>query len=72
MRQVLDIGKKNYMYTASSGWRLTMELSVGLNKDKSIMKMENPCTGTFLLLNKDEAIKLKNDLDILITLMLGK
>ena len=50
-----------------------MELSVGLNKDKSIMKMENPCTGTFLLLNKDEAIKLeKNDLDILITLMLGK
>ena len=43
-----------------------MELSVGLNKDKNIMKMENPCTGTFLLLNKKETIKLKKDLDELI------
>ncbi len=33
-------------------WGLFMELLVGLNKDKNIMKMENPCTGTFLLLNK--------------------
>jgi hypothetical protein len=47
-----------------------MELSVGLNKDKSIMKMENPCTGTFLLLNKNEAIKLKKDLDVLIKQMI--
>ena len=46
-----------------------MELSVGLNKDKSIMKIENPCTGTFLLLNEKEAIKLKKDLNMLIKLM---
>ena len=46
-----------------------MELYVGLNKDKNIMKMENPCTGTFLLLNKNETIKLKKDLDMLIKLM---
>jgi hypothetical protein len=46
-----------------------MELSVGLNKDKNIMKMENPCTGTFLLLNKKETIQLKKDLDVLIKLM---
>jgi len=43
------------------GW--FMELSVGLNKDKSIMK-------TFLLLNKNEAIKLKKDLDVLIKQMI--
>ena len=47
-----------------------MELSVGLNKNKNIMKMENPCTGTFLLLNKKEAIKLKKDLDVLLIQML--
>jgi hypothetical protein len=46
-----------------------MELSVGLNSDKSIMKMENPCTGTFLLLNKMETIKLKKNLDMIIQLM---
>jgi hypothetical protein len=50
-------------------WRLIMELKVGLNNEKNIMKMENPCTGTFLLLNKKEAIKLKKDLNILIKLM---
>jgi hypothetical protein len=48
-----------------------MELAVGLNKNKSIMKLENPCTGTFLLLNQKEAIKLKKDLDIMTKLMLG-
>jgi hypothetical protein len=46
-----------------------MELSVGLNIDKNIMKIENPCTGTFLLLNEKEAIKLKKDLNMLIKLM---
>jgi hypothetical protein len=46
-----------------------MELSVGLNNDKSIMKIENPCTGTFLLLNEKEAMKLKKDLNMLIKLM---
>jgi hypothetical protein len=46
-----------------------MELSVGLNKDKSIIKIENPCTGTFLLLNEIEAIKLKKDLNMSIKLM---
>ena len=46
-----------------------MELSVGLNKDKNIMKLENPCTGTFLLLNQKEAIKLKKDLDVIVKLM---
>jgi hypothetical protein len=49
-----------------------MELSVGLNNDKSLMKIENPCTGTFLLLNEKEAMKLKKDLNMLIKLMSNK
>jgi hypothetical protein len=46
-----------------------MELSIGLNSDRTIMKMENPCTGTFLLLNKIETIKLRKNLDMIIKSM---
>lgn len=33
------------------------------------MKIENLCTGTFLLLNKDEALELKTDINYLVELM---
>lgn len=61
---------KEFEIKSEDVWRRIMELSVGLNKDKNIMKMENPCTGTFLLLNKKEAIKLKKDLDVQIKQMI--
>ena len=44
-------------------------ISAKLNSDKNIVKVENLCTGTFLLLNKDEALELRKDLDYLIKLM---
>jgi hypothetical protein len=46
-----------------------MVISVGINNDKNIIKLENPCTGTFLLLNKDEAHKLSKDLNNLLEMM---
>jgi hypothetical protein len=46
-----------------------MGISAKLNDDKNIIKVKNLCTGTFLLLNEDEAIKLRNDLNNLIELM---
>jgi hypothetical protein len=46
-----------------------MEISAKLNSDKNIIKIENPCTKTFLLINKEEALKLKTDLNYLIELM---
>ena len=44
-------------------------ISAKLNESKNIIKVENLCTGTFLLLNKDEALELSNDLNYLIQLM---
>jgi len=46
-----------------------MEISVGINSDKNIIKLENPCTGTFLLLSKNEALKLSTDLNNLLEMM---
>ncbi|HEX7468206.1 MAG TPA: hypothetical protein VF324_06445 [Methanobacterium sp.] len=46
-----------------------MGISTKLNDDKNIIKVENLCTGTFLLLNKDEALELRKDLNYLIKLM---
>jgi hypothetical protein len=48
---------------------ILLELSTNLNSDKNIIKIENPCTKTFLLINKGEALKLKTDLNYLIELM---
>jgi hypothetical protein len=48
---------------------MVKEIVAKLNDDKNIIKIENTCTGTFLLLNKDEAIKLKNDLNQIVELM---
>lgn len=48
---------------------ILLGISAKLNKDKSIIKIENICTGTFLLLNKGEALELKMDLNYLIELM---
>jgi hypothetical protein len=48
---------------------ILLGISAKLNSDKSIIKVENICTGTFLLLNKDEALKLRIDLNYLIELM---
>jgi hypothetical protein len=48
---------------------ILLGISAKLNKDKSIMKIENLCTGTFLLLNKDEALELKTDINYLVELM---
>ena len=44
-------------------------ISAKLNDGKNIIKVENLCTGTFLLLNKDEALGLIKDLSYLIKLM---
>jgi hypothetical protein len=46
-----------------------LDISAKLNSDKNIIKIENICTGTFLLLNKDEACKLRTDLNYLIEIM---
>lgn len=43
-----------------------MTILAKINDEKNIIKLENPCTKTFLLLNKDEALKLRNDLNDLI------
>ena len=39
-----------------------MAITAKLNTEKNYLKIENSCTGTFLLLNKKEAIKLRDDL----------
>jgi hypothetical protein len=46
-----------------------MEITAKLNGNRNIIKVENHCTGTFLLLNKDEAIKLNTDLKNLLEKM---
>lgn len=48
---------------------ILLGISTKLNGDKSIIKVENTCTGTFLLLNKNEALKLRTDLNYLIDLI---
>jgi hypothetical protein len=39
-----------------------MAITAKLNIEKTYVKIENSCTGTFLLLNKEEAVKLMDDL----------
>jgi len=39
-----------------------LTISAKLNREKTFVKIENSCTGTFLVLNKDEAIKLREDM----------
>lgn len=39
-----------------------MAITAKLNSEKTYVKIENSCTGTFLLLNKEEAVKLLDDL----------
>jgi|GEM_PF-2808869 len=39
-----------------------MAITAKLNSEKNYVKIENSCTGTFLLLNKKDAIKLRDDL----------
>jgi len=46
-----------------------MEITAKLNGNKNIIKVENHCTGTFLLLNKEEATKLNTDLKNLLDKM---
>lgn len=48
---------------------MVKEIVAKLNDDKNIIKIENTCTGTFLLLNKEEALKLKIDLNNILELM---
>ena len=48
---------------------MVKEIVAKLNDEKNIIKIENTCTGTFLLLNKEEALKLKTDLINIIELM---
>jgi hypothetical protein len=48
---------------------ILLVISAKLNTNKTIIKIENTCTGTFLLLNKDEALKLRTDLNYIIDLM---
>ena len=48
---------------------MVKEIIAKLNDDKNIIKIENTCTGTFLLLNKEEALKLKIDLNNILELM---
>jgi hypothetical protein len=48
---------------------IILAISAKLNNDKSIVKVENSCTGTFLLLNKEEALKLRTDLNYIIKTM---
>jgi len=39
-----------------------MAITAKLNSERNYVKIENSCTGTFLLLNKKEAMKLRDDL----------
>jgi hypothetical protein len=39
-----------------------LAITAKLNTEKNYVKIENSCTGTFLLLNREEAIKLMDDL----------
>ena len=39
-----------------------MVITAKLNSEKNYVKIENSCTGTFLLLNREEAVKLRDDL----------
>jgi len=39
-----------------------MAITAKLNIEKTYVKIENSCTGTFLLLNREEAVKLMDDL----------
>jgi hypothetical protein len=48
---------------------ILLGISTKLNSNKNLIKIENLCTGTFLLLNKDEALELKTDLNYIIKLM---
>ncbi|MBZ2165474.1 MULTISPECIES: hypothetical protein [Methanobacterium] len=48
---------------------MVKEIVAKLNDEKNIIKIENTCTGTFLLLNKEEALKLKTDLNNILELM---
>jgi len=48
---------------------ILLGISCKLNSNKNLIKIENLCTGTFLLLNKEEALKLRTDLNYLIKLM---
>ena len=48
---------------------MVKEILAKLNDEKNIIKIENTCTGTFLLLNKEEALKLKTDLNNILELM---
>ena len=48
---------------------MVKEIVAKLNDEKNIIKIENTCTGTFLLLNKEEALKLKTDLSNILELM---
>lgn len=41
-----------------------MAITAKLNPERSYVKIENSCTGTFLLLNREEAVKLMDDLAV--------
>jgi hypothetical protein len=43
-----------------------MAITAKLNSEKTYVKIENSCTGTFLLLNREEAVKLRKDMDVVI------
>lgn len=41
---------------------IQLAITAKLNSEKTYVKIENSCTGTFLLLNREEAIKLRDDM----------
>lgn len=43
-----------------------MTITAKLNSEKNYVKIENTCTRTFLLLNREETVKLRDDL-VLVT-----